>query len=112
MKLSNHSKMRLKQRTDVERNKFFSLSKLAMKNGINLRHVPLEDGYLRKYMTARVGRYKKYYQGYIFIFSMNSRKLITMYEANEVFKERLESIYNRVRGKKKKCTKKKISKSC
>lgn len=111
MKLSNHSKMRLKQRTEVERNKFLSLSKLAMKNGINLRHIPLDDGYLRKYMTAGAGRYKKYYQGYIFIFTMNSKKLITMYEANEVYKERLENIYKRIRGKKK-CTKKKISKSC
>lgn len=101
MKLSNHSKMRLKERTEVERNKFLSLSKLAMKNGITIRHVPEDDGYLRKYMSCGVGKYKKYYQGYIFIFTMNSRKLVTMYEANEVYKERLENIYKKIRGKKK-----------
>ena len=61
MKLSNHSKLRLKERTKVERSKFLSLSKLAIKNGITLRHVPFEDGYLRKYMSCRVGKYKKYY---------------------------------------------------
>lgn len=108
MKLSNHSKMRLKERTDCDRNKFLSLSKLAMKNGITIRHVPEEDGYLRKYMSCGVGKYKKYYQGYIFLFTMNSRKLVTMYEANEVFKERLEKIYKRVRCKKKNVNKKRF----
>lgn len=106
MKLSNHSKLRLKERTDCERSKFLSLSKLAIKNGITLRHVPVEDGYLRKYMSCGAGKYKKYYQGYVFIFAMNSRKLITMYEANEVYKTRLEKLYQTVRLNKKNANKK------
>ena len=112
MKLSDHSKFRFRERTELTRKDFTSLSKLALKKGITLGNIPIEDGYLRKYMSCGTGKYKRFYQGYIFIFSMHQKKLVTVYEANPIYKTRLENIYKRVRGEKKKCTKKKISKSC
>lgn len=86
MKLSNHSKQRMKQRANVSRNqeRFF---RNALTNGLSINQI--ENVELKKWLKSRI-KYNsniKVYHNWVFIHSRNSKQLYTMYELPEEFRE-------------------------
>ena len=86
MKLSNHSKERMKQRANVCRNqeRFY---RNALKNGLTINQIQNEE--LKKWIKSRI-KYNssiKIYHNWVFIHSRNSKQLYTMYELPEEFRE-------------------------
>lgn len=86
MKLSNHSKQRMKQRANVSRNqeRFF---RNALTNGLSINQI--ENKELKKWLKSRI-KYNsniKVYHNWVFIHSRNSKQLYTMYELPEEFRE-------------------------
>ena len=86
MKLSSHSKQRMKQRANVSRNqeRFF---RNALTNGLSINQIKNEE--LKKWLKSRI-KYNsniKVYHNWVFIHSRNSKQLYTMYELPEEFRE-------------------------
>ena len=87
MKLSNHSKERMKQRANVTRNqeRFF---RNALNNGLSLKQIKDEE--LQKWIKARI-KYNssiKVYKNWAFVYSRNAKQLYTMYELPEELKNK------------------------
>lgn len=87
MKLSNHSKERMKQRANVVRNqeRFF---RNALNNGLSITQIKSEE--LQKWIKARL-KYNcsiKVYKNWVFIYSKNAKQLYTMYELPEELKNK------------------------
>lgn len=85
MKLSKHSILRMKQRTDCnhkDRKKFY---KDALKYGKS--YGTINDERLRNYLLSKETNHSraKLYKGYVFIHSKNSKQLYTMYKLPDKF---------------------------
>lgn len=84
MKLSNHSKERMKQRANIKSAKIQeNFFRNALKNGITPEQV--DDELLKQRLKSRV-KYNskvKYYKGWVFVYSRNSKQLYTMYKLEE-----------------------------
>ena len=79
MKLSKHSKIRLKERTNYNHKERKQIFKDALKYGKTFNQV--KDEKIQNYMKARSNKCKvKLYKGYLFIYSKNSHILYTMYK--------------------------------
>ena len=80
MKLSKHSKLRMRERLNLNRKEMRSLYKLALKKGKCIQQI--KDKRIHDYLATK----KKYnsqirlYRGYVFIYSRNSQQLYTMYK--------------------------------
>ena len=88
MKLSQHSKVRMNERTELNPKNYKEFFISALRHGKSAGH--LKDGKLKKYLLNKenTGKCKaKYYKGYIFIYSKNSHRLYTMYELPSEFGE-------------------------
>ena len=105
VKVSPHAKKRFVERTDEERKLFNSLSRLAHKKGLVWQQIEMlypeyaktQFGVeIKNYLTAFYGRKKKYYQGYMFIFSGCTRRLVTMFPCKDKYHEELERLWNEV----------------
>ena len=85
MKLSKHSKERMKQRANIKsihiQEKFF---KNALLKGVSPEQV--EDSLLKQRLKSRE-KYNskvKLYKGWVFVFSKNSKRLYTMYKLEDL----------------------------
>lgn len=88
MKLSSHSKVRLKERTDgLTYKQRKALFRLALHNGKSPGSIK-DDEKLKQFLMSKQ-RYNskvKLYNGYVFIYSKNNHKLYTMYELPEEYR--------------------------
>lgn len=79
MKLTNHSKKRMRERTDFNHKERQQLFRYALKNGLSPDKV--KDEKIRNFMNSKNRRCKvKLYNGYLFLYSKNSHLLYTMYK--------------------------------
>lgn len=85
MKLSNHSKKRLKERTGLEERAQRELFKSALNKGLSLQKAMCEEydcnviSFLKKKSrNGKVGM--KIYKGFVFIHSKNAKQLFTVYK--------------------------------
>ena len=84
MKISNHAKMRMRERTEMnhqERRKLFRHALLYGKSPGNLK-----EGVVRDFLELKEnkgGCKVKLYKGYLFLYSKNSHQLYTMYKCPE-----------------------------
>jgi hypothetical protein len=110
VKLSYHAEQRFKERTEEEKQRFVTLSKIAHRKGLVWTQISIlyptlhktqEGSKLKNYMSAMYGRKKKYYQGYIFVFSSATRKLITVFPCKEEYLEDLDRYWKEVYRKNK-----------
>ena len=88
MKLSKHSKLRMKERTEFNHNERKRLFRDALNNGLDwggMKDCPLKD-YLRD-ISERNCKVKAY-KGYVFIYSKNGSQLYTMYKLPKKFLEK------------------------
>ena len=86
MKLSKHSKQRMKERTNLNHDARKNLFQKALQYGKS--PTQLKEGPIRKYLESKQWRCKvKLYNGYVFVYSKNTKILYTMYELPEKFRE-------------------------
>lgn len=80
MKLSNHSKLRLKERTPLNHAERRQIFKLALRKGKCIQEV--KNDRIKRFMMSkkRFNSQIKLYNDYIFIYSKNSHQLYTMYK--------------------------------
>ena len=80
MKLSHHAKLRMTERTGLPKQNQKQFYMSALKNGKSVGN--MKESKLRDYMVQleSTGCKAKYYKGYIFIHSRNSKRLYTMYK--------------------------------
>ena len=105
VKLSPHADQRFQERTDKGKDEFLSLSRSAYRKGlmwaqVDILHPELkkteEGNKLKNYMSGLYNRKKKFYKGYMFIFSSTTRKLITMFPCKEEYLECLNHYWKEV----------------
>jgi hypothetical protein len=76
----------MKQRTELNHKERIILYKNALRIGKSYGEVRNEE--LRQYLLNKEGKAQvKLYKGYVFIHSKNSKKLYTMYELPDKYKE-------------------------
>jgi hypothetical protein len=85
MKLSKHSRDRLKQRANIKNQKIQeNFFRNALQKGISPEQI--EDEQLRSRLKSRE-KYNskvKYYKGWVFVYSKNSHRLYTTYKLEEL----------------------------
>jgi hypothetical protein len=110
VKISPHAKQRFEERTNEEKDVFLSLSRLAHRKGLMWSQIDiLYPDYsktklgleVKNYMTGLYGRKKKYYKGYMFVFSSATRKLITMFPCKDKYHDELDKLWKDVYQKNK-----------
>lgn len=84
MKLSIHSKQRMRERTPFNSKERRGLFREALLYGKS--PVEIDNERLKNYLLSKPKCKVKAYRGYIFIYSKNSKRLYTMYEIPERFK--------------------------
>ena len=83
-RLSEHSKKRMKQRTVLNHRERKSLFRKVLDNGKSPSQIKNEE--LKKYLNCKQRNHKiKLYNNYVFIYSKNNKKLITMYKIPDTF---------------------------
>lgn len=88
MKLSKHSKIRMRQRTNLNHNERKGLFRKALDYGKSPNDI--NDIELKKYLEKTADKNDKkikLYNNYVFIYSKNAKQLYTMYELPEKYKE-------------------------
>lgn len=86
MRISSHAKVRMRERTSLNHSERKKLFRYALTNGKSPHDI--ENGKFKSYLDSRTKRCKiKVYQDYIFIYSKNNHRLITIYEIPNEFKE-------------------------
>lgn len=85
MKLSNHSKIRMKERTNYNHQERKTLFQKALQYGKSANDI--KDKKLKTYLMSKPSCKVKLYNGYIFIYSKNSKRLYTMYKLPDEFEE-------------------------
>lgn len=78
MKLTKHSKLRMKERTGLNHNERKSLFRRALDNGKSINDI--KDDRTREYLLKKKNCKVKLYRGYVFLYSKNSKTLYTMYK--------------------------------
>jgi len=88
MKLSQHSKERMKQRVGIKSKKIAeNFFRNALQKGISPEQV--EDELLKQRLRSRQ-KYNskvKLYKGWVFVYSKNSHQLYTMYKLEELWQK-------------------------
>lgn len=95
---TQHGYLRIKQRSNINDNELKQISSSAIKKGINFGELP--SGPLKSYVgfkKRQKDKRVKLYKGYVFIFFINSKRLITCYPIPE---KHLEE-YNKILKKRK-----------
>lgn len=89
MRLTEHSKLRLRQRAGVRSSEKNKLFKQALLKGMSAGNTNNEI--IKKYLLKKERHCKaKIYKGYIFMYSKNGKKLYTMYEVPTYIKEMIK----------------------
>lgn len=97
-KFTVHGYNRVVERSDINEKELQTLSMYAIRNGLNDKDIP--RGALKSYFRRkkRIGNKKiKIYRGYVFIFFVNSNRLITCYPLPEKYREEYERIMKRLK---------------
>jgi hypothetical protein len=84
MKLSEHSKQRMKQRTDYNHKQRVRLFADAIMYGKSPNDFK-DNKELRDFLLSRKNCKVKLYKNYVFIYSKNSHRLYTMYKLPEKY---------------------------
>lgn len=85
MKLSNHSRQRLKQRGGIKNQKIQdNFFRNALKNGLTPEQVEDEQLRVRLKSREKYNSKVKYYKGWVFIYSKNSHQLYTTYKLEDL----------------------------
>ncbi len=85
MKLSNHSRQRLKQRGGIKNQKIQdNFFRNALKNGLTPEQVEDEQLRIRLKSREKYNSKVKYYKGWVFIYSKNSHQLYTTYKLEDL----------------------------
>ena len=90
MKLSNHSKQRLRERTSLNHNERRKLFKLALIKGESIKQI--KNDKIKRYLAPKQ-RYNskiKLYKDYVFVYSKNSHQLYTIYKLPDYLKEEVK----------------------
>ena len=89
MKLTEHSKLRLRQRAGVRSSEKNKLFRQALLKGISAGNTNNEI--IKKYLLKKERHCKaKIYKDYVFMYSKNGKKLYTMYEVPNYIKEMIK----------------------
>jgi len=81
MKLSEHSKIRMKERTNYNHKERLRLFADALKLGKSPNDInEKKNKELKKFLSSRKNCKVKLYKNYVFIYSKNGQRLYTMYE--------------------------------
>lgn len=84
MKLSEHSKKRMRQRVNLNHKERLQLANDAIKYGKSGNDIsPKKNKELREYLLSKPNCKVKLYKGYVFIYSKNSCRLYTVYPLPE-----------------------------
>lgn len=86
MKLSKHSKMRMRQRTNLNHQERKGLFRKALDYGKSPNDI--NDEKLKKFLEKTAGKNDtkvKLYKEYVFIYSKNAKQLFTMYKLPKRF---------------------------
>ena len=85
-KISNHGKLRMKERVSLKHREMRNLFRLALKNGLYVGEI--KDAKFKRYLAPKqkFNSCLKVYQDYIFIYSKNRHQLYTMYPVPDEFK--------------------------
>lgn len=100
MKLSKHSKKRIKERTDIKKRSQTRFFRSALDQGISLNQAKMQDydkvviDYLEKVSKKASA---KVYKGYTFIYSKNNKQLYTVYKSPKDIRELIEKRLNNER---------------
>lgn len=78
MKLSLHSKYRMRERTDFNHRERKNLFKEALMKGKSPHDI--KDVKIKAFLMSKPNCKIKLYKGYVFIYSKNSHQLYTMYK--------------------------------
>lgn len=90
MKLSKHSKLRLRQRTNYNHKERRQIFRDALNNGKTFNQI--KDDKIKDFMKRRSVNCKvKLYKGYLFFYSKNSHQLYTMYKLPDELGEQNEN---------------------
>ena len=91
MKLLNHAKLRIRERTNLNHHDRKTLFKNALEKGKNPQDI--KDEKIRKYLENKQGKEKvKLYLDYVFIYSKNNKTLYTMYKLSTSLKNDKEEV--------------------
>lgn len=84
MKISNHGRKRMKERTNLNHKERRHLFRKALDKGKNVQDIKDED--VKRYVRNRENNCKiKLYDDYLYIYSKNSKRLYTMYRLPEEY---------------------------
>lgn len=83
MKLSKHSKKRMRERTDLNHQERKGLFRKALDYGKSPDNI--NDEKLKKYLEKKENCKIKLYNNYVFIYSKNAKQLYTMYRLPKRF---------------------------
>lgn len=84
MKISNHGKVRMKERTNLNHKERRHLFRKALDKGKNVQDIKDEE--VKRYVKNRENNCKiKLYEDYLYIYSKNSKRLYTMYRLPEEY---------------------------
>ncbi len=79
-----HGFERASERLTIRKKELYNLSLFAVRNGLNFGEIP--PGPLKSYVGCKASQKNKrikLYRGYVFVFFLNSRRLITCYPIPE-----------------------------
>jgi hypothetical protein len=90
MKLTKHSRKRIKERTHIKKRGQERFFRLALNGGISLgqaRQLKLDKLVIEYLKKLNRGQQVKIYNDYVFIYCKNSKRLYTMYKCPENISE-------------------------
>ena len=90
MKLTKHSRKRIKERTNIKKRGQERFFRLALNRGISLgqaRQLKLDKVVIEYLRKLNRGQSVKIYNDYVFIYCKNSKRLYTMYKCPENISE-------------------------
>lgn len=90
MKLTKHSRKRIKERTHIKKRGQERFFRLALNRGISLgqaRQLKLDKVVIEYLKKLNRGQQVKIYNDYVFIYCKNSKRLYTMYKCPENISE-------------------------
>ena len=89
MKLSRHSKIRMRERTPFNHKERNTLFKNALRNGKSPQDI--KDEKIKDFLISKQNKCKvKLYRNYVFIYSKSNKQLYTMYKLPEELLEERE----------------------
>lgn len=98
MKLTKHSRKRIKERTNIKKRGQERFFRLALHNGISLgqaKQLKLDKVVIEYLKKLNRGQNVKIYNDYVFIYCKNSKRLYTVYKCPDNISESLRRWRNK-----------------